>query len=186
MSFPQARQTQLVIQEISDELVIYDLKRNKVHTLNPTAAWVWQHCDGKTSHAELASRLQAHLDTPHADDILWLSLDRLEKAHLLETENVPAAGAKITRRQALQKIGVSVAMLPVVASIAAPSAQAASSDCVLIEKYKHGLCDYPSHMQNEVCKNKCQYNDYDDGWAVECHPRGWHKDKLICCCTGDG
>ena len=54
MANPKARQNDLVVQEVFDELVIYDLERNQVHSLNPTAALVWQQCDGQTSPAQLA------------------------------------------------------------------------------------------------------------------------------------
>ena len=47
MNYP--RQTPHVhIQAIGDELCVYDWQRRRVHALNPTAALVWQHCDGAT------------------------------------------------------------------------------------------------------------------------------------------
>ena len=78
MQLPKARANDIVIQELFDELVIYDLKRNKVHSLNPTAAFVWQHCNGQRTPAELAALLQRKFQTPQAEPLLWLALDRLE------------------------------------------------------------------------------------------------------------
>ena len=68
------------------ELCLYDWERQRLHTLNPTAALVWQQCDGQTSPAEIAARLEVELSTPHADKLVWLTLDRLAAARLLETK----------------------------------------------------------------------------------------------------
>ena len=46
---PRARQDELVVEELSDETLVYDLKRHKANCLNRTAALVWQDCDGQTS-----------------------------------------------------------------------------------------------------------------------------------------
>lgn len=40
--------------EIDGEIVLYDPKRNRVHTLNPTAAVIWQLCDGSRTIDQLA------------------------------------------------------------------------------------------------------------------------------------
>ena len=44
---PVARKQGLVVQEMPDEVLIYDLDTNKAHCLNQTAAFVWKSCDGK-------------------------------------------------------------------------------------------------------------------------------------------
>jgi hypothetical protein len=109
------------------ELCLYDWKRQRLHTLNPTAALVWQQCDGQTSPADIAARLEAELSTPHADKLVWLSLDRLAKAHLLEPKPVLPADRRYTRREILKLAGVSLAVLPVVTSIVLPDPAAAQS-----------------------------------------------------------
>ena len=40
---PRARQDELVVEELPDETLVYDLKRHKARCLNRTAALVWQH-----------------------------------------------------------------------------------------------------------------------------------------------
>ena len=55
----KARHDRLVVEAVSDELVVYDLDRGTVHLLNPVAALVWKHCDGRTTVAQLASLLHA-------------------------------------------------------------------------------------------------------------------------------
>jgi hypothetical protein len=116
------------VEQLGDELCIYDWQRRQVHALNATAAQVWQQCDGQTSPAQIAARLQAELGVPYAQELVWLSLARLEKAHLLERAVVRGSGHSVlSRRQFLKGMGVAAALLPVVHSIAAPAPVAAQS-----------------------------------------------------------
>ena len=39
------------VEQLGSELCIYNWQRKEVHALNPTAARVWQQCDGQTSLA---------------------------------------------------------------------------------------------------------------------------------------
>src|SRR5262245_4571245 len=97
---PQARYQDIVVQEVFDELVIYDLKRDKIHSLNPTAAFVWRHCNGQRAPAELAALLQQEFALPQGQPLVWLALDRLERAHLLEEKVTLHHGHRIlTRRE---------------------------------------------------------------------------------------
>jgi len=110
------------VEKLDDEVCVYDLERKVVHNLNPTAALVWEQCDGSTSPAQIAQTLQAELDTPHAEDLVSVTLNELEQAHLLESEVVqPADRPLITRRTLLKQMGVAAALAPVIVSIVAPS-----------------------------------------------------------------
>ena len=53
--FARKREGHLVIDELPDEVLVYDLDRHKAHCLNQTAALVWQHCDGKMAIARWES-----------------------------------------------------------------------------------------------------------------------------------
>ena len=44
---PHARTDNLVIRELDDETLVYDMERDEAHCLNQTAALVWKQCDGK-------------------------------------------------------------------------------------------------------------------------------------------
>ena len=61
---PRIRKQKLIVDELPDEVLVYDLDRHKAHCLNSTAAMVWRRCDGKTRPAEIARRLQGELDQP--------------------------------------------------------------------------------------------------------------------------
>lgn len=116
------------LEKLDDELCIYDWERMKVHALNPTAALVWTLCDGQTSPQQMAGKLQTELNTAHAEELVWLSLKRLEQAYLLEGKDIAVSGHKgITRRQMLKQLGVAAALLPMVSSIVAPGPVSAQS-----------------------------------------------------------
>src|SRR5574341_33574 len=118
---PAAREDRLVVQEVSDEVLVYDLDRHKAHCLNRTAALVWRHCDGRTTVAEMAALLRNELGCPVEEAVVWSALDRLGRAHLLRGRLTPPAGvARLSRREMMRKLalagGLSV-LLPAVASI---------------------------------------------------------------------
>ena len=125
---PQARIEDIVVQEVFDELVIYDLKRDKIHNLNPTAAFIWRHCNGQRAPAELAELFQQAFAIPQAQPLVWLTLERLERAHLLEGKLTRSNGHRtLTRREVFKMVGVSIVLLPVVTSMAAPVAAQATT-----------------------------------------------------------
>ena len=62
-ALPRARIDGLVIKELPNETLVYDLERDEAHCLNQAAALVWKHCDGKTTIVKMTSLLQAQLDT---------------------------------------------------------------------------------------------------------------------------
>ena len=130
---PRARQDELVVEELPDETLVYDLKRHKAHCLNRTSALVWQHCDGRTPVAEVAALLERQLKIPADEAVVWMALDRLGTAHLLGQQvTLPAEKARYSRREVLRTLrraaGISL-LLPVVESIVAPRA-AAQASCV--------------------------------------------------------
>ncbi|MBN1993729.1 MAG: PqqD family protein [Anaerolineae bacterium] len=116
------------VETLEGELCIYDWQRMQVHNLNPTAARVWELCDGQTTPQEMAAQLHGDLTPEQAEELVWLALKRLEGANLLQNKVVQPAGRKVySRREMLAKLGVTVVMLPVITSIVAPSPVEAQS-----------------------------------------------------------
>jgi hypothetical protein len=128
---PKTRSTRLFVQELPDELVVYDVERNEVHCLNGTAARVWALCDGKHTVAEIVQLLGSDLDPQAAETLVWMALDQFAEKHLLEdvTDSLPDLykPADMTRRQMVLRVGLIVGLLPVVDSIIAPPAALAQS-----------------------------------------------------------
>jgi hypothetical protein len=121
---PLARVRGLIVQELADEVLVYDEDRNKAVCLNQTAALVWKYCDGETTVASMARQLERDLKTEAVDEkIVWYALDKLGKDHLLVEPPVPPAVlAGMSRRELVRVLGVAaVVAIPVVTSIVAPT-----------------------------------------------------------------
>ena len=126
---PEMRKKGLVVQELSGEVLVYDRERNKAHCLNSTAALVWNHCDGKTSVAQITRAIEREIKAPVDEDVIWLGVDQLSKTHLLqERARVPEDKSGLSRREVMKRIGLAAAVaLPVVTSIMAPTAAQAAN-----------------------------------------------------------
>src|SRR5688500_11321043 len=81
---PKARGDGLLECALDNELVLYDMNRQRAHSLNQTATLIWRYCDGKTTVGDLSQRLHQELNLPKDDEVVWLALDRLQKASLLQ------------------------------------------------------------------------------------------------------
>lgn len=121
-NLPESRQSDIVVQELESEILIYDLKMNKAFALNKTVATVYRACDGKTSFAELKLKSQ------FTDEIIYLSLDELKKENLLESDSYVSPFTGMTRREVIRQVGfATVIVLPVISSLVAPTSSHAAS-----------------------------------------------------------
>jgi hypothetical protein len=123
------RKNGLVIDDLPDEVLVYDLDRHQAHCLNRSAALVWRGCDGSSSPTQIARRLTAELDAPFTEDLVLLALGQLEKLNLLEQHAAaPVQFAVLSRRQMVRRLGLAAAVaVPLVTSIVAPRAVEAAT-----------------------------------------------------------
>jgi hypothetical protein len=126
---PQRIQSEgLILEELRDELMIYDPERKKAFCLNQTAAFVWKHSDGNTTVAEIAKLMEQDLQKPANEQMVLFALEVLAKDGLLSpATTVPAVPAGVTRRQLLHKMGVGAMALPVVTVLFVSPAKAHAS-----------------------------------------------------------
>ncbi len=152
---PGARKDGLVIEELADETLVYDLERNRAHCLNRTAAKVWRLCDGKTTVTEMVARLRRHGDLPVNEDVVWVALDRLSRAHLLRDRLArPVKARRRSRRDVLRSLGAAGAVLvPLVTSIIAPRAAQAATICTVAQCEANPLDPNCSGCLNRLCDN---------------------------------
>ena len=131
---PQARKKGLLAKELPDEMLVYDLERHEAHCLNRTAALVFKHCDGRKSVAELAELFQNELGAPADEKLVWLALEQLGRADLLEERlSAPSRVGGHSRREMIRRMGVGLAaLLPLVTSIVAPTPAEAAATCVTL------------------------------------------------------
>src|SRR5690606_35043531 len=126
---PIARKDGLVVQDVPNEVLVYDTETNKAHCLNETAALVWRSCDGKNDISTIADIVAAQTGSKVSEDLVWLAIDQLNENELLETETAPKFVGH-SRREAIKKIGLaSMIALPIVASLVAPQSVLASTSC---------------------------------------------------------
>jgi hypothetical protein len=115
---PRSRTDNLVVRELDDETLVYDIERDEAHCLNQTAALVWEQCDGKTTAAQAARSLPSKLDAPVDTDLVWLAVKQLERFHLVESS---AKRPSVSRRALVLKYAPAALALPVIMSITAPT-----------------------------------------------------------------
>lgn len=138
---PLARSDELTVEELGDELLVYDLRTDRAHSLSPVAARVWRACDGKTQADDLAGRLG--LDATEVER----ALDELERCELL----TPGARGGLSRRELtvrFAKGAAAAASAPLIVSIVAPTPAAAlTPGCEAI-----GQCLFDCGQTNHGCK----------------------------------
>lgn len=175
---PTARQERLIVRELEDETLVYDLDRDEAHCLNQMAALVWKHCDGRKTAAQIAALLDNQLKAAQslarssvksrvderfessqvADEMVWMALTQLRRKRLL-LERIPRASTaqRISRREMAHRLAQAVAIaLPLVTTIAAPRPASAAS-----------------------CSPTC-----DDPLGTECCPSGCPCSRSPACCNG--
>lgn len=130
--FPSARADELVVENLKDEILIYDLTRDQASCLNPTAALVWKYADGKTSVSDIAKKMSREMDTKVDDRVVYYALEQLDKKHLLaQNIQAPKQYQQMSRRDFLVKAGVvgAAVAIPVVIAMAAPKSAFANVSC---------------------------------------------------------
>lgn len=124
---PMARTLNILAEPVGEEVVVYDRDAKKAHRLNCTAALVWRKCDGSRTVEDLAKIVSETLRSPNDEDFIFLTLEMLGKQTLLEGYS---AENHVSRRDIIRKLrslGIATALIPVVATIAAPPPAAAAS-----------------------------------------------------------
>lgn len=151
-AIPRARQASLIVKEVEDETLVYDIEADKAHCLNSTAAQVWKSCDGKTSVKEIASQLSVPDGAKVDENLVWLALDQLEKFRLLdEAPAKPSMLAGLTRRQMVARLGIAAAALPAIVSIVSPHASAQGSPPPIPPG---GCCVSPNQCVSQTCQQE--------------------------------
>ena len=151
---PKARHNDLVIQELEDEVLVYDLKRNQVHCLNPTAALIWEHCDGKQTVRGLARLLEQKFGVVTDEEVVLLGLRQLNQFHLLQDQTAPTAGTeRISRRELGRRLGAVAALsLPLIVSVVVPTAAQAQSGGLP----DNAVCEVDADCASTCCLGTCR------------------------------
>lgn len=146
---PLRRRNGLIVQEVENEVLIYDQERDRSHCLNWTAAVIWELCDGHTSTSEMCRLLTQAFGRQTGEEVVTFGLAQLARNDLLD-ESVTLSvvnRAGMTRRQMVRALGLASAIaLPLVTSIIAPVPAQASTclpsgaACTTSPQCCSGLC----------------------------------------------
>lgn len=152
---PIARREGLIIQEMPDEILVYDLETNKARYLNETAAFVWKACNGINSVADI-TQLLGNQSGKHVDEnLVCLAIDQLNENDLL-AENLQANFKGQSRRAVIRKIGLSAFIaLPIVSSLVAPMAVSAQSGSDACDGTDNTSCVNAAGVPGRCCGGIC-------------------------------
>lgn len=129
--FPTARFENLVVQELEDEVLIYDTRGFGAYCLNKTSAEVWKLADGTKSISRIAAILSRKFNAEVSEELVIFALNDLANENLLDRKSLPQnSSKKFSRRETIRRIALaSLVVLPVVTSLSAPQAVSAASAC---------------------------------------------------------
>jgi hypothetical protein len=169
-SLPRARQDGLLEETVGEELLLYDQRSHIAHCLSPTAACVWQHCDGERDATEFAQLTGA------SEDLVADALHELREKDLLDTEPqlTRSTNPGVSRREAIGRIagyGAAAAAAPLIVSATAATPAMASSgasvcgttmttsSCCLCTIPKGSSCfaNEPELKTPKECEEKCTH-----------------------------
>lgn len=130
-NIPTARKTDVIVQELKGEILIYDLTINKAYCLNRTSAFVYRLCDGNHSVPDISSEISKKLKKPVTEDLIWLAIDQLKQDNLLsDSQEITTKFDGLSRRQVIRKVGLaSMIALPFISALVAPTAAMSQSTC---------------------------------------------------------
>jgi hypothetical protein len=118
---PLARTEDLLVEEVDEDLLIYDVEGNEAHALNPPAAKVWRACDGTRGLSDLQAECGLTADA------VALALDQLRERRLLVQSAEPGLSRRAVIGKAAVAAGAAGAAMPVIRSIVAPTPAMAQS-----------------------------------------------------------
>ncbi|MEZ5346690.1 MAG: hypothetical protein R2681_14150 [Pyrinomonadaceae bacterium] len=153
---PISRKTDIVIQRIDNEVLIYDLAANKAFCLNHPAAVIWETCDGSRSVADLKKIAETNLKTILTSEFVYFALNQLSENGLIDDFSELKEHFKaVSRREMVRRVGLTSAVgVPLVASIVAPRSVNAQSDvCTAVID---GCQCNPGFMSGDDCTGSTQ------------------------------
>jgi len=121
----KARKEGLFVEQIGNELVVYDQEKKRAHRLNQTSGLVWRHCDGTKTVSDIAEILKKELNEIADENLVLVSLGQLDSVHLLqEPINLSSMEIRSSRREFVHKVGTVGAitlLLPLLTTMAIPT-----------------------------------------------------------------
>lgn len=183
---PKSRQSDIVVQSLSKELLVYDLLKHEAYQLNEPAMIVFNACGDAQSFEDLKRK---HKFT---DDLIYLTLDSLKEKNLLEADYISPL-PRTSRREMIRRVGLaSMIALPVISALVAPTAAQAASSCAA----NGTACTFSNNTQSNCCNSnqRCFTTNANPTTCMNCYPAATalascqtagccnqRSDKNLCC-----
>ena len=117
----------ILVEELPDETLVYDLDRHRAHCLNPTAAFLLAQANGERDLEDLSRMAETEFGDNTSAEVVQLGMERLQRARLVEWEGADAPETGISRKDAIRRLALVGLVLPAVMTIVTPfPAQAAT------------------------------------------------------------
>ncbi len=149
--YPKARVSDMVVSDYQDEVLIYDLRTNRCHSLNKTAFSVWSACNGNRDLDQIARQIKGNPASDYGRKLVILALNDLARLDLIDEADQYGLDSNVSRREIIKDIGkISLIALPLIASISAPKAAIAQS-CLPLQ----AACMNPPDCCSGRCVTTC-------------------------------
>lgn len=147
MDLQPRRAEDVVIDDLAEEAIAYKRGGFRFFRLSSSVKVVWRLCDGERALAEISRELSRETGLPEDPEWAALCLQRLYRYRLIETRppDTPIPKTDEVRRRLL-RMGLGLALLPVVTLVNAPSPADAGSlrgsgaSCTDSAQCRSGVC----------------------------------------------
>ena len=147
---PTARKEGLIVQELPDELLVFDTHSKTASCLNASAAFIWNQCDGSREIREIVAEFRAQGRGAVTDGFVWLGIEQLRTSGLLIEGG--GRGSDLRRRDLIRKAALASAVtLPIVGSLSAPISALAGASCACTTNAICNQAPYSTTCQGPIC-----------------------------------
>jgi hypothetical protein len=156
---PHARRNKddVIIDNVGDEVIIYDLKNQHCYALNSMSATIWDLCDGQTTLPEMALVLKQanNLSDEEATVVIDASLEQLIESELLvdDFSHMVQSEASADRRTLLKKLGGLISLPAISSIVMQPALAQISVNCLVCIGV---VCQPGSERCYNPSNGKCQ------------------------------
>ena len=133
-TLPRVRTNGLVVKELPDETLIYDVETNTAFCLNKAATVIMNACDGRSTIADAQRELRQHAGSEVDSGLIWNTVEEFRRRDLLTGSAGPFTQELVPRRALLKQAAALGVAVPIVMALAAPPALHAASTCLSVGK----------------------------------------------------
>jgi hypothetical protein len=189
------RTDQLVVQDVGDDLLIYDQLLDTAHCLSEAAAQVWRCCKGGATADAIAVQFAAQgASNDEALEMAEAAISELAEKQLLVASN--ATAELISRRHALRRlagVGAAAVAAPLIVSAAVPkSAEAHGSPPTCAQNGQACTPANTANTANNCCTSTGAFCTYQSICSTTCVQPGVVIKNATCasghnasCCTNN-